>query len=52
MNEEREDFIKRLNKFFKWDYSKGEINDREQIKEQLIEELKELWGVKNETSFN
>lgn len=42
LNDGEMDFLKRLGEFFTWDYEKSEMNDREQIKEKFIEELKEL----------
>ena len=42
MNEQEQDFIKRLTDFLNTDFEKGELNDREQIKEQLTEEFKDL----------
>ena len=40
MDKEQINFIERLTRFFMKDWEKGELNDREQIKEQLAEELK------------
>ena len=41
MDSERQNFIDRLTAFLNHDFEKGELNDREEIKDRLIEELKE-----------
>jgi len=41
-NQKQKDFLIRLKLFFNSDFEKGELNEREQIKEQLSEELLEL----------
>jgi len=40
MNDKQKDFIKRIKSFFNKEWEKGEMNDKEQIKESLSEELK------------
>lgn len=36
------DFLKRLKAFMLWDCEKGELNDRANIKEQLLQEFEEV----------
>ena len=42
MTKEQKDFLRRLKLFFEWNYDKAELNEREIVKEQLVEELKDF----------